>query len=252
MSVNGSTALVTGASSGIGKAIASALVESGCRVIVAARRRERLEDFASAHGDQVLAVEMDVSNRDLVAQAFDSIPAEWREIDIVVNAAGLALGLDHLQDGNPDEWDQMLDTNVKGVLNLIHHTVPGMVQRGRGHVVTIGSSAARNTYPKGAVYCASKAAAERIMAGLRLDVLGTGVRATIVHPSRTQTEFHEVRFRGDEDRAQGLFEEIRPLQPSDLAAAVMFVLEQPEHVNVSDMLVTPTDQATHGQIAKRN
>lgn len=252
MSVNGSTALVTGASSGIGKATAISLVEAGARVIVAARRRERLDELAAAHVDRMLALEMDVSDRVAVARAFDAIPADWAEIDIVVNAAGLALGLDHLQDGNPDEWDQMLDTNVKGILNVIHHTVPGMVQRGRGHVVTIGSSAARNTYPKGAVYCASKAAAERIMAGLRLDVLGSGVRATIVHPSRTQTEFHEVRFRGDEDRAQELFEEIQSLQPSDLAAAVMYVLEQPDHVNVSDMLVTPTDQATHGQIAKRN
>lgn len=252
MSVNGSTALVTGASSGIGKATAISLVEAGARVIVAARRRERLDELAAAHVDRMLALEMDVSDRVAVARAFDAIPADWAEIDIVVNAAGLALGLDHLQDGNPDEWDQMLDTNVKGILNVIHHTVPGMVQRGRGHVVTIGSSAARNTYPKGAVYCASKAAAERIMAGLRLDVLGSGVRATIVHPSRTQTEFHAVRFRGDEDRAQELFEEIQSLQPSDLAAAVMYVLEQPDHVNVSDMLVTPTDQATHGQIAKRN
>ena len=251
MSVKGNIALVTGASSGIGRATAVALVEAGARVIVAARRHERLNELVAAHGDQVFALGMDVSRRSAVDQAFASLPADWTEVDLVVNAAGLAIGLDHLQDGHPDEWDQMLDTNVKGVLNVIHHTVPGMVRRGRGHVVTIGSSAARNTYPKGAVYCASKAAAERIMAGLRLDVLGTGVRVTIVHPSRTQTEFHEVRFRGDEGRAQGLFEEIRPLQPSDVAAAVMYVLEQPEHVNISDMLVTPTDQATHGQIAQR-
>ena len=252
MSVNGSIALVTGASSGIGKATAAALVDAGARVIAAARRRGRLEELVARHGDRMIAREMDVRDRASVAAALARLPDAWREIDIVVAAAGLAVGLDPLQDGDPDEWDRMLDTNVKGLLNTVHHTVPGMVDRGRGHFITIGSSAARSTYPKGAVYCASKAAAERITAGLRLDVLGTGVRATIVHPSRTQTEFHEVRFRGDRQRAQGLFDEIRSLQPADVADAVLYALEQPDHVNVSDLLVTPTDQAAHGQIARND
>lgn len=251
MTLKGRVALVTGASSGIGRACATALVDAGARVIIGARRKDRLQELADEHGDDMLPVEMDVRDRTSVRQAFASLEGEWANIDILVNAAGLAIGLEPLQDGNPDDWDAMLDTNVKGVLNTIHFALPGMIERGWGHVINIGSSAARNTYPGGAVYCASKAAEERITQGLRLDVLGTGVRVTIVHPSRTQTEFHEVRLRGDNAKASGLHEEIRSLQPQDLANAVRYVLEQPDHVNVSDMLVTPTDQASHGHLAKR-
>lgn len=251
MNLDGQVALVTGASSGIGLSCAASLADAGAKVVVAARRAERLRELANRNTEKFHPVAMDVTDRQAVEEALLALPEPWAEVDILVNAAGLALGFDALQDGDPEDWDRMLDTNVKGPLNLIHFLVPGMVERGYGHVLTIGSSASRAVYPSGAVYCASKAAADRITAGLRLDLLGTGVRVTVVHPSRTQTEFHEVRLRGNREQADALHDEIRSLRAEDVAKAVLYAVEQPDHVNISDLLITPTDQAAHGYIAKR-
>ncbi|MEX2374752.1 MAG: SDR family NAD(P)-dependent oxidoreductase [Dehalococcoidia bacterium] len=246
MSIVNRTALVTGASSGIGRATAAALLDAHCRVIAVSRRKPQLVELASDHEGMVLPVEADVRDRAALSAAYKAAPPSWRKVDFVVNAAGLALGSEPLQTGDPEDWDRVLDTNVKGFLNVIHLVVPGMVERGTGHVVAIGSIGARNIYPGGAVYCASKAAVERIAAGLRLDTMGTGVKVTAIHPARTRTAFHEVRFRGDRSRAEALYEEFKPLEARDVANAVLYVLSEPQHVNVSDLLLTPTEQGPRG------
>jgi 3-hydroxy acid dehydrogenase / malonic semialdehyde reductase len=243
--------LVTGASSGIGRACVDAFLAQGARVIAAARRVERLRGLQADHDGAVLPLGMDVRDRAQVNEALGSLPDEWSPIDVLVNNAGLARGKTPLHKDDPDDWDQMLDTNVRGLLNVSGAVLPGMVERGRGHVINVGSNAGREVYPGGTVYCATKAAVERITRGMRMDVLGSGVKISEVDPGMVETEFSLVRFHGDEAAADGVYQGVTPLQAADIANVVTWIANQPPHVVIADVLVYPLDQAGSGKLARR-
>lgn len=245
------TVLVTGASSGIGRACAQAFAAAGARLVLCARRRERLAALAEELDTDTYHIELDVRERAAVERTLGQLPEAWRDIDVLVNNAGLAAGLGPLQEGDPDDWDRMLDTNVRGLLNVTRAVVPAMVARGRGHVVNIGSVAGRETYPGGAVYCASKAAVDRITRGLRMDLLGSGVKVSTVDPGLVDTEFSLVRFHGDSERATDVYAGMDPLTADDVADAVVWVVDRPAHVQVSDMVLLPTAQASATRVARR-
>ena len=247
MSLKGKIVLITGASSGIGAATALAFAAEGARLLLAARRAGKLAQVASSAlecgAPAVHSLSLDVRDRRAVQQAIDSLPAEWAEIDILVNNAGLSRGLDKLYMGDIQDWEEMIDTNVKGLLYVTRAVVPGMVVRGHGHVVNLGSTAGEMTYPNGAVYCATKAAERAINDGLRQDVLGTPIRVTTVDPGMVETDFSLVRFRGDEQRAAKVYKGVTPLTPEDIADAIVWAVSRPEHVNVARVLLTPVQQA---------
>ncbi len=243
-SLHGSCVLVTGASSGIGRACAEAFSAAGARVILAARRTSRLAELAERLTGPAHLLAVDVRDRQAVEKAIRGLPAEWAGIDILVNNAGLAAGFEPVQDGDPDDWDRMLDTNVKGLLYVTKAVVPGMVERGRGHVINIGSIAGHETYPNGAVYCASKAAVDRITTGMRLDLVGTGVKVSTVDPGMVETEFSLVRFHGDEDRASRVYAGMQPLTGADIADTVLWVATRPPHVQVAEVIVLAGAQAS--------
>lgn len=245
-----STVFVTGASSGIGQACARAFAGAGARLLLCARRAERLDRLAGELDTEVRHFLLDVRDRDAVNAAVAALPAEWRDIDVLVNNAGLAAGLAPLQEGDPEDWDRMLDTNVRGLLNVTRAVVPTMVARGRGHVINIGSVAGRETYPSGAVYCASKAAVARITTGLRMDLLGTGVRVSTVDPGLVDTEFSAVRFHGDHARAEAVYAGMTPLSGDDVAEAVVWVADRPAHVQVTDLVIFPSAQASATLVAR--
>jgi NADP-dependent 3-hydroxy acid dehydrogenase YdfG len=244
-SLSNKIAFITGASSGIGLATARAFAAQGARLILAARRIERfaLERNTLGDADNFLTLSLDVTDHTAVERAVAALPKEWGDIDILVNNAGLSRGLDKLYEGQRQDWEEMIDTNVKGLLYVTRAVVPGMVERGRGHIVNLGSTAGRMTYPNGAVYCATKAAERSITEGLREDLLGTPLRVTTVDPGMVETEFSEVRFRGDKQRAAKVYENITPLKPEDVADAILYAVTRPAHVNVSEVLLTPVAQA---------
>jgi hypothetical protein len=246
-----SVVLVTGASSGIGRACVDVFLEQGARVIAAARRGDRLQELADASQGRVLPLEMDVRDRAGVVAALASLPAEWQPIDVLVNNAGLAAGRGPITTDDPDDWDRMLDTNVRGLLNVSSVVLPAMVERGAGHVVNIGSNAGREVYPGGAVYCATKAAVERITRGMRMDVLGSGVRISQVDPGLVETEFSLVRLDGDQEKAKAVYDGLTPLVGRDIAEVVQWVVSRPPHVVIADVLVYPVDQAGSGKLARR-
>jgi 3-hydroxy acid dehydrogenase/malonic semialdehyde reductase len=245
--LNSKTAFITGASSGIGEATARAFATEGARLLLAARRKERLDALGpkllQAGAAAVHFIQLDVRDREQVESAVAKLPAEWQAIDILVNNAGLSRGLDKLQEGDPDDWDEMIDTNVKGLLYVTRAVVPGMIARGVGHVVNLGSTAGDITYPKGAVYCASKAAERAVNDGLRQDVLGTPIRVTSVDPGMVETAFSEVRFHGDAARAAKVYEGVTPLTPEDVADAILWAVTRPAHVNIARIGLTTIDQA---------
>jgi 3-hydroxy acid dehydrogenase / malonic semialdehyde reductase len=238
---------ITGASSGIGAAAAHAFASHKTRLLLAARRNEKLDalkpKLLAAGAAAVHAIELDVRDHVAVAKAIESLPKEWQSIEILVNNAGLSRGLDPLQDGHLKDWEEMIDTNVKGLLYVTRAVVPGMIARNSGHVISLGSTAGHVTYPKGAVYCATKAAERVISEGLRQDVLGTPVRVTSVDPGMVETEFSEVRFRGDQARAAKVYQGLTPLQPEDVADAIVWAATRPAHVNIAEVQVTSIDQA---------
>jgi NADP-dependent 3-hydroxy acid dehydrogenase YdfG len=246
------TVVVTGASSGIGEACAHVFAAAGDRLVLVARREDRLaelaETLADAHGTESLTVALDVRDRDAVRAALGALPDEWRDVDVLVNSAGLAAGLEKFQDADPDDWDRMLETNVRGVLSVTRALLPGMIERHTGHVINIGSIAGRAAYPNGSVYCASKAALDRITSGMRMDLLGTGVRVSTVDPGMVETEFSVVRFHGDADRAAQVYAGLQPLSAHDVAEAVAWVADRPAHVVVADMLLLPLAQAGSGLV----
>ena len=252
--LQGATVFVTGASSGIGRACAQAFAAAGARLLLAARRADRLAELAGAltaeHASEVTVLELDVRDRTAVERAVAGLDPAWVAIDVLVNNAGLAAGLGPLPEGDPDDWDRMIDTNVKGLLAVTRAVVPGMVARGRGHVVNIGSIAGHETYPNGAVYCASKAAVDRITQGLRMDVLGSGVRVSTVDPGMVETEFSLVRFAGDAERAEDVYRDINPLRAADVAETVVWIADRPAHVQVAEVLLLPTDQASATRLAR--
>ncbi|HEX6329169.1 MAG TPA: SDR family oxidoreductase [Jiangellaceae bacterium] len=242
--LRGSRVLITGASSGIGRACAEAFSAAGASLVLAARRVDRLKQLAGSLDTPVHVIELDVRDRPAVEQAIEGLPGEWSQIDILVNNAGLAAGLEPLQEGDPDDWDRMVDTNVKGLLYVTRAVLPGMLARGRGHVINIGSIAGHQTYPNGAVYCATKAAVDRITIGLRMDVLGTGVKVSTVDPGLVETEFSVVRFHGDADRADQVYTGVRPLSGEDIAETVVWVASRPPHVQVAEVIVLASAQAS--------
>jgi len=246
---------VTGASAGIGAACARAFASEGARLIVAARRRDRLGDVEAelrgAGAPDVLALALDVRDADAVRDAVDGLPVEWSAIEVLVNNAGLSRGLDRLHEGDLDDWEEMIDTNVKGLLYVDRAVVPRMVAAGRGTVVHIGSIAGREVYPRGNVYCATKFAVRALTDGLRLDLNGTGVRVCSVDPGLVETEFSLVRFRGDAERARTVYRGMTPLTPDDVAEAVVFAASRPDHVDVAEILLLPTDQASPTVVHRR-
>jgi len=237
-SLEDKTTLVTGASSGIGAATARALCAAGARVVLAARRLERLEALA-AELEQAEALALDVRDEAACRAALAG-----RAFDVVVLNAGLGRGVEKVQDGDPAEWAEMLDTNVKGVLHVARHTIGPMIARGRGDLVFLGSVAGRQVYPGGNVYCASKHAVRALYEAHRIDAAGTGVRVSTVDPGMVETEFSVVRFRGDAERAQAVYRGLTPLTPEDVADAILYVVTRPPHVNVGEVVLWPTDQAS--------
>ncbi len=246
-SMKNKTVFITGASSGIGAACAHRFAAEGARLLLAARRVERLHHMQAqlqAEGAaETVALALDVRNRQQVESSLAALPAAWQTIDILVNNAGLSRGLDKMHEGQIDDWEEMIDTNVKGLLYVTRAVVPGMVERGRGHILNIGSTAGHITYPGGAVYCATKAAENRISEGLRIDLLGTPVRVTSIDPGMVETEFSQVRFHGDAARAANVYEGMTPLTADDVADAVLWAATRPAHVNIAEILLTGIDQA---------
>ena len=238
--------LITGASSGIGAACAEAFAAAGARLILCARRVDRVAELASRLDTDAEVIDLDVRDRDAVNTELGG-----RDVDVLVNNAGLAAGFEPLQTGDPELWDRMIDTNVTGLLNVTRAVVPGMIANGRGHVINIGSIAGRETYPNGAVYCASKAAVDRITQGLRMDLLGTGVRVSTVDPGLVETEFSVVRFGGDTERADNVYAGMTPLTGEDIAETVVWIADRPSHVQVAEVVMLPTDQASATLVARK-
>ena len=247
------TALITGATSGIGKATAELFAKQGFNLILCGRREERLNQLKNELGrdTSIFTLNFDVRNREDVFLAIDSLPKEFSEIDILVNNAGNAHGLDPIDKGSPDDWDAMLDINVKGLLYMSKAIIPRMVERKSGHIINIGSTAGKEVYPNGNVYCASKHAVDAINQGMRIDLNAYGIRVGAVNPGLVETEFSDVRFKGDSERASKVYQGFQPLKPEDIADIILFVVTRPYHVNIADLVVMPTAQAS-STIVKKN
>ena len=247
-------ALVTGATSGIGAACARKFAGTGYRVIITARRAEQLAVMAAEleknYGVQVLTLCFDVRDREAVKRAVDSLPAAWREIDVLVNNAGLALGLEPEYAGDFTDWETMIDTNVKGLLYMTRLIVPGMVERLRGHIINIGSVAGDAAYAGGAVYCATKAAVKALSDGLRIDLAHTPVRVTNLKPGLVETNFSNVRFHGDTERAAHVYKGIQPLTGDDIADVALYAAQAPAHVQIAEVLILATHQASGSVICR--
>ncbi len=247
MNLKGKIVFITGASAGIGAATALAFAAEGARLLLTARRAGKLAEVASraleVGAEAVHSIHLDVRSRISVQRVIDELPEEWAEIEVLVNNAGLSRGLDKLYIGKIDDWEEMIDTNVKGLLYVTRSVVPGMVVRGRGHVVNLGSTAGELAYPNGAVYCGSKAAVRLINDGLRQDLLGTPVRVTSVDPGMVETDFSLVRFSGDSERAAKVYKGVTPLKPEDVAETIVWAVKRPAHVNIARVVMTSVDQA---------
>ena len=244
-------ALVTGATSGIGEACARKFHAAGYRVIITGRNIERLEALGNDLGEDTLPLVFDVRDREAAESAIASLPAEWQDIDVLVNNAGLALGLEKEYEGDYRDWDTMIDTNIKGLLYMTRAVVPAMVSRGKGHVINIGSVAGDAAYANGNVYCGTKAAVKAITDGLRIDLAETPIRVTLLKPGLVETRFSEVRFHGDTDRAANVYKGIVPLTGDDIADAALYALQAPAHVQIAEMLILATHQASGSVICRK-
>jgi len=247
MKIERRTVVITGASAGIGMACARAFAGAGARCLLVARRAERLAALArelrQTAGAEVLEAALDVRDRRAVEGFFGALDGGWSAVDILVNNAGLARGLAPIHQGDPEDWDEMIDTNLRGLLNVSRTVLPGMVERGSGHVINIGSIAGHEVYPSGNVYCATKHAVAALTRAMGIDLLGTGVRVSSVDPGMVETEFSVVRFHGDEAKARSVYEGLHPLHPEDVAEAVLFCATRPPHANVRELILMPSDQA---------
>ncbi|MCH1417440.1 MAG: SDR family NAD(P)-dependent oxidoreductase [Flavobacteriaceae bacterium] len=237
------TILITGATSGIGKATAELFAKRGERLILCGRRQERLEQLKEKFKGETHLLNFDVRNRKAVFDAIDSLPNAWKQIDILINNAGNAHGLDTVDTANLDDWDAMIDGNVKGVMYVTKAILPQMVERKAGQIINLGSIAGIQVYPKGNVYCASKFAVDAFTQGLRIDLNPYNIRVCAVHPGLVETEFSMVRFKGDEQRSEGVYNSLDALQAEDVANAIAYMVDVPPHVTVADLTLLPTDQA---------
>lgn len=247
-------ALITGASSGIGEACARKFAEGGYDLILTARRAEKLAELKAeleAEGTKVKTLTFDVRDAEAAETAVDSLEPEWRKIDVLINNAGLALGLDKEYEGDPDDWNTMIDTNIKGLLTMTRLIVPGMVERNEGHVINIGSVAGDAAYAKGNVYCATKAAVKTITDGLRIDLAETAVRVTNLKPGLVETNFSNVRFHGDNQRADSVYKGITPLTGADIADVAFYAASAPKHVQIAEVLILATHQASGSVIYRK-
>ncbi|MGL4618996.1 SDR family oxidoreductase [Chroococcidiopsis sp.] len=248
ISVRHQIVLITGASSGIGEATAQIFAQAGAKLILVARRQERLaqlaDDLNKEFASDIHTMQLDVRDRTSIESALAQLPSEFSAIDVLINNAGLSRGLDKLYQGSYQDWEEMIDTNIKGLLYFTRAIVPGMVSRRRGHVVNLGSVAGHQTYPNGNVYCATKAAVKAISEGLKQDLLGTPVRVTSVDPGMVETEFSQVRFHGDTEQANKVYQGLKPLMPEDVADVIFFCVTRSPHVNISEVLMMPVDQSS--------
>ncbi len=246
------TALITGATSGIGRATAELFAENNFNLILCGRRQDRLDAIKKELGEftQIHTLNFDVRNKQEVKNQIGSLPVEFSNIDILVNNAGNAHGLDPIEEGNLDDWDAMIDINVKGLLYVSKAVLPNMVSKKAGHIINIGSTAGKEVYPKGNVYCASKHAVDAINQGMRIDLNQYGIRVGAVNPGLVETEFSQVRFKGDDSKADLAYKGFQPLKPEDIADIILFVVTRPYHVNIADLVVMPTAQASSTIVRK--
>ncbi len=247
--------MITGASSGIGAASAQQFAAQGAKLILIARRAERLETLSASLQQQynvsILPMIIDITDHNAVKHAIENLPQEWQAIDLLLNSAGLAAGFDKLYQSDIQDWEAMIDTNVKGLLYMTRYVVPGMVARNQGHIINIGSIAGHQTYANGSVYCGSKAAVRSISQGLKLDLTGTAVRVTSIDPGMVNTEFSLVRFKGDNERADNVYKGMTPLTPDDIADTILFCATRPAHVNIAEVILFPTDQSSATIVHRR-
>lgn len=243
-------AMITGATSGIGFACALKFHEAGYRVIITGRNVMKLNEIKDRIGKDAYPLIFDVRDRDTAIAAVKSLPESWQDIEVLVNNAGLALGLDPEYDGDYTDWDTMIDTNIKGILTMTREIVPGMIVRGKGHIINIGSVAGDAAYANGNVYCATKAAVKAITDGLRIDVAHTPLRVTLLKPGLVETNFSNVRFHGDNERADNVYKGITPLTGTDIADAALYAAQAPAHVQIAEMLILATHQANGSVIVR--
>ena len=249
------TALITGATSGIGEACAHLFAQRGYRLVLVARRENKLNEIARHFSDKY-AVEVktliaDVRDKVAVTEVLDGLPEDWKKIDVLINNAGLSLGLDPIDKGDTSDWDTMIDTNVKGLLYVTKTVSNWMITNQKGHIINIGSIAGKEVYPNGNVYCATKHAVDALNKGMRIDLLPHGIKVTAINPGMVETEFSKVRFKGDEGRAKKVYDGLDPLMANDIAEAIWFAVSRPAHVNINDMLIMPTAQATATTINRK-
>ncbi len=247
-SLKDKTVLITGASAGIGEATAIAFAEMGCRIILNARRRDRIDALAEKlmkeFGVETISVIFDVRDQKTVQASLENLPTSWQNIDILVNNAGLGMGLDKIHEGKLEDWEVMIDTNVKGLLYVSRVIIPGMVKRGKGHIINLGSIAGQAAYPNGNIYCATKFAVRALSDSMRIDLVDTPLRVTEIDPGLVETEFSIVRFRGDAVRAKVPYNGIEPLTGRDIAEIIVFAAGRPPHVSINEVTVMPTSQAS--------
>lgn len=248
------TILISGATSGIGRSCAEYFARNKDRLIITGRREERLKqiknELTEKYGIEVLYRSFDIRDKNAVKNAIESLPKEWKSIDVLINNAGLASGLNTIQDGDIDDWEKMIDTNVKGLLYLSRAVMPLMIERKKGHIINIGSIAGKEVYPNGNVYCATKHAVDALTKAMRIDLLPHMIKVSQIAPGAVETEFSIVRFHGDKSKADAIYNGYKPLTPNDIADAVFYVASLPEHVNINDMLIMPTAQASSGHFNK--
>ena len=248
-------AIVTGASAGIGRATALLLAANDFDLVITGRRKELLEsleqEIRSETGADVLLLAFDIRNQEEVKKACKGLAGKWKDVDLLVNNAGLAVGLSHIHEGVVDDWERMIDTNIKGLLYITRELTPGMVARGSGHVINIGSIAGKEAYENGNVYNATKFAVDGLTEGMRIDLAEHGIRVTAINPGAVETEFSLVRFKGDQDKADSVYQGFEPLVAEDIAEAILFAVTRPPHVNIDDMLIMATSQVRTRKIIKK-
>jgi 3-hydroxy acid dehydrogenase/malonic semialdehyde reductase len=248
------TIMITGATAGFGRAIAVKFAQNGYNLIITGRRKERLDELEQELKEsnvKVLLLNFDVRNRSEVGSVIQNLPVEWNDIDILVNNAGLAAGLSHIDNGDIDDWDRMIDTNVKGLLYVTRAVAPLMVARNHGHIFNISSIAGKDVYENGNVYCASKSAVDSLSKAMRIDLLKHNIRVTNISPGMAETEFSLVRFKGDKEKADAVYKGVKALSAEDIAGVIYFCATLPEHVCINDLTITPTQQAAVGQVFKK-